>query len=84
MQTMLPSSLTGWGISSLDEDADGLTLLTAHLQSTYSSEERSSALAVTVGRGAAGFGSIHIRIRYTHSHCRALSVWDHTHAAARR
>ena len=62
MQTMLPSSLTGWGISSLDEDADGLTLLTAHLQSTYSSEECSSALAVTLGRGAAGFGRIYIHI----------------------
>jgi Protein of unknown function (DUF1749) len=40
VQTMLPSSLTGWGISSLDEDADGLAQLTAHLQTMYSSEER--------------------------------------------
>jgi Protein of unknown function (DUF1749) len=46
VQTMLPSSLTGWGISSLDEDADGLALLTAYLQSTYQSEARSSAPAV--------------------------------------
>jgi hypothetical protein len=62
VQTMLPSSLTGWGISSLDEDADGLALLTAHLQSSYQSEARSSAPAVTLGRGAAGFGRIYIDI----------------------
>jgi hypothetical protein len=56
VQTMLPSSLIGWGISSLDEDADGLALLTAHLQSAYNSEERSSDPAVTLSGGAAGFG----------------------------
>lgn len=56
MQTMLPSSLIGWGISSLDEDADGLALLTAHLQGTYDSEERSSAPAVILNGGAAGSG----------------------------
>ena len=40
MSTLLESSLTAWGISSLDEDADGLALLTEHLQKVYDSEER--------------------------------------------
>lgn len=38
MQTMLSSSLIGWGCASLDQDVEELSLLTQHLQSAFDSE----------------------------------------------
>lgn len=38
VQTMLSSSLIGWGCASLDQDVEELSLLTRHLESAFDSE----------------------------------------------
>lgn len=73
MQPSLQSTLQGWGVGSLDQDADDLLLLAKHLKADFDSQVRALAVSVRASLNVAAWlphwqGSCNL-------HIHLLSLW---------